>query len=95
LTSSPLPDELDTRPEKREWLPMGAFVFVILALVVLAVAPAVLLKRISRETDSVITTILPATDALRELVFAMEERISSARSGSLTGDTMHSSHNTE
>lgn len=72
--------------QRRDWLPMSAFIFVVLALVSLAAIPTILLHRISQSTEEVTSTILPAYDRLRVLSFAIEERISSARSRFLTGD---------
>lgn len=76
----------EVREEQRDWLPTGAFVFVVLALIALAAIPTILLHRISQATDEITSTILPAYDRLRELSFATEERISSARSRFLSGD---------
>lgn len=79
----------DSAARERAWLPLGAFVFVLGALVALMVAPAVLLQRVSRLADELTTTVLPAYDAVRDLAFAMEHRISSSRSRFLTGDPLY------
>jgi signal transduction histidine kinase len=72
-----------------EGLAVSAFVFVILALIALVVAPALLLRRINRMNDEVTTTILPAYGGLRDLVVAMEERIVLARTLTFTGDPIY------
>jgi len=76
-------------PERRDWLPISAFVFVVLALIALAVAPSLLLSRIAATTRAVTTTALPAYDLLRDFAFAMEQRVSVARSLYLTGDSRY------
>jgi signal transduction histidine kinase len=76
----------DSPDEEREWLPAAAFVFVILALIALAAFPSVLLNRAQKTADDLTATILPANDALRDLAFAMEERVVSSRSRILTDD---------
>ena len=76
----------DSPDEEREWLPMAAFAFVILALVALAAIPSLLLNRVSRAAEEIDTTVLPANDALRNLAFAMEERVTASRSRFLTND---------
>ncbi len=67
------------------WLPTAAFAFVIFSLIALVALPTILLNRMIRAEEEMASTILPANDALRELAFAMEERVTSARS-SFTSD---------
>lgn len=75
--------------DEREWIPAAAFVFVILALIALAVTPALLLQRMSRATAETRQTVLPAYDALRDLAFAMEARIAASRTFWLTGNPVY------
>lgn len=87
MTSNPTAEgRPDAAPREREWLPLAAFVFVVLALVALAVAPAVLLRRISAATEEITTVILPANDRLEDLAFVMERQVAASRSLFLTGD---------
>ena len=76
----------DFRDEAREWLAMAAFVFVIVALIALAITPTVLLHRISRAMEDLSANLLPATEALSDLAFAMEERVTTSRSRLLSDD---------
>src|SRR5688500_8702020 len=74
------------RAVAREWVPMGAFVFVILALIALVAAPNLLLRRISASMEEISTMLLPANDALSDLAFAMEERVTASRTRFMTND---------
>jgi signal transduction histidine kinase len=65
---------------------VAAFSFVVVALLALAVAPALLLERVARVAEGVTTTVLPTYSGLRDFAFAMEARLSSSRSWFLTGD---------
>jgi signal transduction histidine kinase len=62
---------------------------VVLALIGLAIAPALLLQRASAAVETLTGTVVPTSDALRDLAFAMERRASSARAYFLTGDDAH------
>ena len=73
-------------PEEPEWLHAAAFTFVILALLILAVTPALLLQRVARTSEGVAATLLPAYDAMRDYALAMEHRVSSARSRFISDD---------
>ena len=88
MTPAPVEPEPTARQRRddRTWIPLGAFAFVIVALIALAITPAVLLQRTSRTAEETRTTILPAYDALRDLAFAMEARIAASRSLWLTGN---------
>lgn len=90
---SPLDDEerrLQHRaPADRTWLPIAAFGVVLFALVTLAITPTLLLQRFSDATDEIAGTLLPAYEEARELAFAMEERITLARSRILTDDSSY------
>jgi signal transduction histidine kinase len=72
--------------EERDWLPVAAFTFVVLALIALTVIPGVLLRRVTTVAQEFATTILPANEALRDLAFAMEERVAVSRSRFLSND---------
>lgn len=76
----------ESRPQEREWLPLAAFVFVILALVALSVVPTVLLRHMARTAEELTTTLLPINAGLRDFTLAMENRITSSRALFLTGD---------
>lgn len=78
------------RRDARTWLPWTAFAFVVVALIALAVAPALLLRRISRLSERVSTYVLPAYAGLSDLAFAMERQASAARGRFLTGDPAYS-----
>src|SRR5690606_38697242 len=43
-------------------------------------------SRVTETTEEIATLILPANDALRDLAFALEERVVASRSRFLTGD---------
>lgn len=75
-----------SRGEDRGLLPMAAFIFVILALLALATIPGLLLNRVARMTETTATVVLPANDAMRDLAFALEERVAASRSRFLTND---------
>src|SRR5215204_3493656 len=85
----------DFRDQEREWLPMAAFAFVVLALIALASLPSLLLRRVARAAEEINTTVLPASDALRNLAFAMEERVTASRSWFLTNDPRYDARLTE
>lgn len=72
--------------ESGGWLPLIAFVFVIISLIALAIIPGVLLSRVSKTANEISNTVLPANDALRDLAFALEDRVVSSRSRFLTDD---------
>ncbi|HEX6927551.1 MAG TPA: HAMP domain-containing sensor histidine kinase [Longimicrobiaceae bacterium] len=72
--------------EERAWLPRAAFAFVVLALVALAVTPNLLLRRVSHAMDELVTTLLPTNEALSDLAFAMEERVTASRSRFVSRD---------
>ena len=76
---------------EREWLPAAAFAFTLVALVVLAVIPALLLQRVSRLTEGITTIVVPAYDGLQDFAFSMERRAASARGQFLTGDPEYAS----
>jgi signal transduction histidine kinase len=78
-----------THTHERTWPPVAAFAFVLLAIVALAVAPALLLQRITATTGEFTSTLIPAYQGVRNVAFAMEERIASSRSRFLTGDPIH------
>jgi signal transduction histidine kinase len=85
------PHEPDTRRRAGvpTGLPVAAHAFVVLALIGLAIAPALLLQRASAAVETLTGTVVPTSDALRDLAFAMERRASSARAYFLTGDDAH------
>lgn len=72
--------------EANDRLPMLAFLFVVVTLILMAAVPAILLHRMSAASQEVASTILPANRRLHDLGFAMENRISSSRSRLLTED---------
>lgn len=76
----------DARSTDRERLPTGAFAFVVLALIALVVAPNLLMRRISASMEEISTMLLPTNDALSDLAFAMEERVTAARTRFVTND---------
>ena len=88
MTSHPPPpgQAAESRAVERDWLPLGAFVFVILALIALVATPNLLLQRTTQAMREISTTLLPANDALSDLAFAMEERVTASRSRFVTND---------
>lgn len=73
-------------PKEPEWLHAAAYAFVILALLILAVTPALLVQRVARTSEGIAATLLPAYDAMRDYALAMEHRVSSARSRFISDD---------
>lgn len=76
-------------PADRTWLPIAAFGFVVVALIALAIIPTILLQRFATAIDDIAGTLLPAYEEAQELGFAMEERITLARSLILTDDSLY------
>ena len=74
---------------KHEPLAFTAFVFVLFALIALAVTPVILLRQLRETTRQVTGTVLPAFAALNDLLFAADARVLAARSAVLTGDTAY------
>ena len=68
----------DARVE-RAWLPLAAYAFVLLALIALAIAPALLLRNVSEVTRRMTTVVLPAYEGLKDFAFALEARVAAAR----------------
>jgi len=74
---------------EHEPLAFSAFVFVLFALIALAVTPVILLRQLRETTRQVTGTVLPAFAALNDVLFAAEARVLAARSATLTGDTAY------
>ena len=70
-------------------LSIGALAFVILALIALALIPALMLDRVSRANDDLARTTLPAYNALNEFMVAMEQRVVANRSSLMTGESYY------
>jgi signal transduction histidine kinase len=70
-------------------LPLLAFVFGVLALVVLAAMPTLLLRRVSDVTDELTYVAFPALRSTNTLALAMEERVAAARSAAMTNDPVY------
>jgi len=66
-------------------LPSAAHHFVIIALTLLAIAPGLLLEQVSAAMGTLMETVVPTSEAVRDVAFAMERRTSSARGYFLTG----------
>lgn len=79
----------EREPKNWQWIPLSAYVFVVLALVAMVVAPALMLRRVTELSRTVTATILPTMDALRDFAFAMERRGAASRDRFLTGDPIH------
>jgi signal transduction histidine kinase len=80
----------DFAPPKRSGvqrrLPLAAFAFVIAALVALALAPALVLERMSAAARELTTTLLPVHDRLRQVALAMEQQSAALRGFLLSGN---------
>ena len=73
-------------PADRTLLPIVAFGFILLALLALVITPVLVVQRVFDTTEEIGATLLPAYEEARQLAFAMEERITLARSRILTDD---------
>jgi signal transduction histidine kinase len=71
--------------EDGDWLILSATIFVLLALLVLAITPTLLLGRVSRTNREVTTVVLPVYEAVRNAGATMERRVSVARGALITG----------
>ncbi|HEX6587864.1 MAG TPA: HAMP domain-containing sensor histidine kinase [Longimicrobiales bacterium] len=74
---------------RAERLSLGAIVFVVLALIVLASMPALLLQRVERTNEELTRTTLRAYDAVNAFTVAMEQRIVATRSGWMSDDVVY------
>jgi signal transduction histidine kinase len=93
---SPADDGIEPRPDagrrpERDWIPAIAFAFVLAALVALAATPVLLQRSLAQTTRELTGTLLPAYEALRDVAFAMEQRVAASRSRFLTGNRMYES----
>ncbi len=84
-------DRATTGPETgwRRWLPALAYGFVIFALVVMAVAPAVLRERVETTWSRFQRQVVPARDLVTELRFEFERQAAAVRGFVLSGDTSY------
>jgi signal transduction histidine kinase len=73
-------------PGKRALLPIVAFVLVILALVALAITPAVMVRHLASAVQENDTTFVPARRLVGELRFQFEEQVAEVRALILTGE---------